>query len=112
MTKARDALLVLVTAPNLKTARMLAKKVLESRLAACVNLVPHVESHYWWQGKVQKGSEVLMLLKSTRHLARRLEDLVIANHPYDTPEFVALPVQRANKRYLSWWIAATAQGKT
>ena len=94
--------LVLVTSPDLKTARRLAKAALTARLVACANLVPKVESHYWWQGKIAHGSEVLMLFKTTvAHLAA-LEKLVVELHPYDTPEFVALSLAGGNKRYLDW----------
>ena len=92
----------LVTAPDIKTARLLAKKVLEGRLAACVNLVPKIESHYWWQGKMEQGSEVLMILKTTRPKLAALERSIIAHHPYETPEFVVLPITGGNKRYLTW----------
>ena len=84
--------IVLVTAPDLKTARKLARAALEARLIACANLVPKVESHYWWQGKNMSGAEVLMLLKTT----------TVSKHPYDTPEFLVLPISRGNKQYLDW----------
>jgi periplasmic divalent cation tolerance protein len=95
--------IVLVTAPEMKTARRLARAALEGRLAACANLVPGVESHYWWQGRISKATEVLIVLKTTAGNLAALERLIVAEHPYDTPEFVALPVARVNHRYLSWW---------
>jgi periplasmic divalent cation tolerance protein len=95
--------IVLVTAPEMKTARRLARAALEGRLAACANLVPGVESHYWWQGRISKATEVLIVLKTTAGNLAALERLIVAEHPYDTPEFVALPVARVNQRYLSWW---------
>jgi periplasmic divalent cation tolerance protein len=97
------ALLVLVTAPDPRTARKLARAALRARLIACANLVPKVESHYWWRGKIETGSEVLMLLKTFSSRLGELEKLVVKLHPYDTPEFVVLPITRANKRYLEWW---------
>mgnify|MGYP001564373771 CR=1 FL=1 len=94
--------IVLVTAPDAKTARKLAKLALQARLAACANLIPRIESHYWLQGKLESSDEVLMLFKTTaKHLAA-LEALVLAKHPYDTPEFVAVPIARGNRRYLAW----------
>jgi len=99
--------LALVTAPDLKVARKLARAALEARLIACANLIPKLESHYWWQGKLESGTEVLLVLKTTaRHLAA-LEKLIVANHPYDTPEFIVLPITRGNKRYLAWLSAST-----
>jgi periplasmic divalent cation tolerance protein len=94
--------LVLVTAPDRKTARKLAAAALQAKLIACANLVPGIESHYRWQGKLEKGSEVLLLLKTTAARLAALERLVIAEHPYDTPEFLVLPLARGNRRYLSW----------
>jgi periplasmic divalent cation tolerance protein len=98
--------LVLVTAPDLNTARKLAKAALEKRLAACANLIPGLESHYWWQGKLAKDSEVLLLFKTTNSRLNALEKLIISKHPYDTPEFVAFPLSRGNRRYLDWVVSS------
>ena len=75
---------------------------------ACVNLIPGLESHYWWQGKIEAGKEVLMLLKTTRPRLAALKKLVLSKHPYDTAEFVVLPVSAGAKRYLEWWSRQTA----
>jgi periplasmic divalent cation tolerance protein len=91
-----------VTTPDLKTARRLAKVALESKVAACANLVPKVESHYWWQGKIEKSSEVLMILKTTKSKLGPLEKLVLANHPYETPEFISFPITDGSSGYLDW----------
>lgn len=96
--------IVLVTAPDLKTARMLAKAALSGRLIACANLIPRLESHYWWQGKMEKGTEVLMILKATKAKLAALEKLILARHPYDTPEFIVLPPTAGAEKYLSWII--------
>ncbi len=106
MKASRRFVLVLVTAPDLKTARTLARAALASRLAACVNLLPGIESHYWWQGKVESSSEVLLLLKTTRPKLAALKQLILARHPYDTPEFVALSLDSGSKRYLDWLVAS------
>ena len=93
---------VLVTVPDLKVARRLAQAALRARLIACANIVPGVESHYWWQGKLEMGAERLVLFKTTKARLARLEKFVVENHPYDTPEFIALPISAGNKRYLDW----------
>ena len=93
---------VLVTAPDLKTARRLAKAALAARLIACANLIPKIESHYWWRGKIESGAEVLMLLKTANSRLADLENLIVAKHPYDTPEFVVLALSQGNQRYLEW----------
>ena len=95
--------IVLVTAPDLQTARRLAQAALKARLIACANLVPKVESHYWWQGKLEHGNEVLMILKASRHKLPKLEKLILQLHPYDTAEFIVLPLSRGSARYLAWW---------
>ena len=100
---AKNSLVVLVTAPDLKSARTLARVALKARLVACANLLPKIESHYWWQGKLETSAETLMLFKTNSARLSALEKLIIANHPYDTPEFIAVPVTHANKRYLAWW---------
>ena len=110
MKVARKFSLVLVTAPDLKTARKLAKAALAARLIACANLVPKIESHYWWQGKIESGTEVLMILKATRPRLAALEKLILARHPYDTPEFLVLPLSQGNRRYLDWLAHSCAAG--
>jgi periplasmic divalent cation tolerance protein len=100
--------MVLVTAPNTKTARLLARSVVESGLAACVNIVPRVESHYRWQGRLEQSQESLLLIKTTRRRVRELEARVLSEHPYDTPEFVVMPLAAGNGRYLDWLEASVA----
>jgi len=95
--------IVLVTAPNLKTARRLAQAALEARLIACANLVPKIESHYRWKGRLERSAEVLMVLKTSPTRLAALEKLVLAKHPYDTPEFVVLNPVGATKAYSAWW---------
>jgi periplasmic divalent cation tolerance protein len=105
----KNFVLVIVTAPDPKTARALARAVLAARLAACVNLLPRLESHYWWDGKIERSTELLMLIKTTNRRLARLEKEIIARHPYSTPEFIVLPITRGNKRYLDW-IAQSVSG--
>jgi periplasmic divalent cation tolerance protein len=98
----------LVTAPNLRTARKLAKAALQSRLAACVNLVDRIQSHYWWRGKLLADTEVLMLFKTRRAHVAALEKLIIEKHPYEVPEFVVLTLSSGNRRYLAWLTESVA----
>ncbi len=103
---------VLVTAPDMKTARRLARASLEARLVACANLVPRVESHFWWQSKLDTAAEVLLVLKTTRARLAALEKLVLAEHPYDTPEFLVLAIDRGTPRYLRWLADSVRFAKT
>jgi uncharacterized protein involved in tolerance to divalent cations len=102
MKKTATCAVVLVAAPDRKTARMLARAALEARLAACANLVAGVESHYWWRGKIEASGEVLVIFKTTRRRLAALETLVLTKHPYDTPEFLVLTVTAGAERYLDW----------
>lgn len=98
--------IVLVTAPNLKTARALAQATLTARLIACANLVPKIESHYWWQGKIESSAEVLLILKAPKAKLPALEKLILVRHPYDTPEFLVLPLRVGSRKYLAWLAAS------
>src|SRR5271163_3011513 len=100
---------VLVTAPDLKTARRLARAALRQRLAACANLIPGLESHYWWRGTMESSREVLLLFKTRASLLRKLERLILAEHPYDTPEFVVVPLTGGAEKYLAWLKRETEQ---
>src|SRR5882757_9246747 len=102
MKPATPFAIVLVTAPDLKTARALAKAALKAKLIACANLIPKIESHYWWQGRIESGGEVLLVLKTHNSRLAALEKLVLAGHPYDTPEFLVLPLSAGSKKYLEW----------
>src|SRR5262249_11893235 len=90
--------LVLVTGPNQKTARRLARAALNAKLVACANIIPKVESHYWWQGKIEIGAEVLILFKTMERKLPALERLILLNHPYDMPEIIGIRITRGNQR--------------
>lgn len=108
MKTATGLSLILVTAPNLTVARKLARAAVEQRLIACANIIPRIESVYWWQGKIESGREVLLVLKSRKRHLRKLEKLISSLHPYDTPEFVVLNPSSGSQRYLDWWIRETS----
>lgn len=93
---------VMVTVPNLKVGRELAKGALSAKLAACVNVVPRIESHYWWQGAIEKSAEALLIFKTRVSTLRKLERFIEDEHPYDTPEFLVLSVKGGSARYLEW----------
>ena len=94
--------IVLVTTPDVKVARQLAEGALREKLIACANLIPRIESHYWWRGKIERDAETLILFKTTRAKLTALEKFILANHPYDTPEFIVLPINQGSQAYLDW----------
>ena len=98
---------ILVTAPDIKVAKALAAAVLEARLAACANVVPKVESFFWWEDKLQKADETQVVFKTTTARLADLEKLVNEKHPYDTPEFLVLPTMGGSEGYLDWIDAST-----
>ena len=102
-----DALVVLVTVPTPERAAELARALVGERLAACGNVVPGLRSVYRWEGKVQEDDEALLVLKTTRARFEALRDRVLALHPYDVPEVLALPVEAGSAAYLAWLAAET-----
>lgn len=97
-----DLVEVRVTAPDRDTALRLARLLVGERLAACVQVVPGVTSVYGWEGRVHEDAEHLLLAKSTAALFGPIRDRIGAEHPYDTPEVLAVPVSQADPRYASW----------
>jgi periplasmic divalent cation tolerance protein len=108
MKTAESVSVVMVTTPDLDTARKLARGALEARLVACANVVPAIESHYWWQDQLESSTEVLIIFKTTDAALTSLEAHLLENHPYDTPEIVALPLKSGTSRYLDWLRASVA----
>ncbi|HWD18013.1 MAG TPA: divalent-cation tolerance protein CutA [Verrucomicrobiae bacterium] len=102
MKKAAKYAVALVMAPDLKTARLLAHAALRGRLAACVNVLPGWDSHYWWNGKIERAGETLLIFKSTRRRMAALEKMVAAKHPYETPEFLVFQPSAGSEDYLEW----------
>ncbi len=101
------AIIVLVTCPDEASARDIATRVVEEHLAACVNVVPGVHSVFWWEDRVQQADEVLCVMKSTAQHWDALCEQVVALHPYDTPEVIALNVDHGLQAYLSWIRSST-----
>lgn len=97
-----ECCVVQCSAPDLATARALASLLLDRRLAACVSILPAVESHYVWQETREQAQEVLLLIKSTREAWPRLERTLRKNHPYNCPEILQLPVLDGHPAYLLW----------
>ncbi len=97
-----QAMVVLVTAPDMETAAQLGHTLVGEQLAACANLVPGLRSIYRWEGKVQDDAEVLLVIKTTAAAQEHLTQRVIKLHPYTTPEVIALPIVAGADGYLRW----------
>jgi periplasmic divalent cation tolerance protein len=95
--------IVMVTASSVKEARMLAQGILEQHLAACVNIVPGVESHYRWKGELEKAEEALMIIKTSAEQFEALAGYIRQHHSYECPEIVAVSTHEISPGYRSWW---------
>ena len=93
---------IFITASGKKEAHKLAKALIEKRLAACVNIIDKVESLFWWQGKVDKAREALLIVKSKKEKLKLIIKLVKSMHSYSVPEIIALPIAEGYKKYLEW----------
>ncbi len=102
MADAGDLRVVLMTIDTLEAARALARALVEERLAACVNIVPGIESIYRWEGQVAAEPEILLVAKTTVTSLEALEAAVKARHSYTTPEILALPASAASMEYADW----------
>jgi len=94
--------MVLITTPSREVGGDLARRIVEAKLAACVNLVNGVESFFWWEGAVQSEREVLLIAKTDQEKVVELRDRVIEWHPYDTPEFIVFEIADGSAPYLNW----------
>jgi periplasmic divalent cation tolerance protein len=108
MTAPTDALVVLVTTPTPERAAEIARAVVEERLAACGNVIPGLRSIYRWEGSIQDDAEALLLLKTTRARFEALKERILALHPYQVAEVIALPVTAGSAPYLAWIAGETA----
>ncbi len=95
-------IVILITAKDQTEAKKIAAKLVEAKLAACVNIVPNVISLFWWEKKVDEASETLLIVKSQKKLFNKIEKLVKSIHSYSVPEIIALPIVAGQKDYLKW----------
>ncbi len=95
-------LVVLVTCPGSRHAGTLATVLLRKRLAACVNILPRVQSWFWWKGRLDRASESLLIIKTSARRFPALMRAVRAHHPYEVPEIIALPIVKGFQPYLAW----------
>jgi periplasmic divalent cation tolerance protein len=99
---AEEVLLVLSTLPDSGKAREIARGLVENRLAACVNILPGIESIYEWQGKLEASQEVMLLIKTTTGRYQELEQRLRELHPYELPEIISVSLFAGLPKYLTW----------
>lgn len=95
--------IVMVTVKDAAEGKLIAQAVLTRRLAACVNLIPGVESHYWWDGKLETSNELLLLIKTSAENFSALSALIREKHSYECPEIVGLDTEMVETKYSAWW---------
>ncbi|HXW27021.1 MAG TPA: divalent-cation tolerance protein CutA [Xanthobacteraceae bacterium] len=101
------AVLVYTTYPSVVEAEQAGRAIVARRLAACVNILPGMVSHYWWQGAIERGEEAVMIIKTRAALAEEVRAAVKAGHSYTTPSILVLPIEGGDPGYLRWIFAAT-----
>lgn len=95
-------IIVLTTTPSIRVARKIANSLIRQRLAACVNIIPEITSHYTWQGKLCEDKEILLLIKTTRARFKKIHNQIKKLHPYQIPEIISLNIDQGDKDYLGW----------
>lgn len=103
------SIVVYVTVPNKEEGKKLAQSIIKEKLAGCVNRVPGIESIYWWNDKIETDAEELLIIKTRQSLLEALTAHVKANHPYEVPEVIALPISGGNHDYLKWLKESTRE---
>jgi periplasmic divalent cation tolerance protein len=97
-----DIIICFVTAPSLEVATTLATQLVDCKLAACTNIIPGVRSVYRWNDSITVDEEVLMVIKTVVAKRQQLRDFIVAEHPYDVPEFVSLSTTDVSPQYAAW----------
>src|ERR1700678_3081677 len=97
-----ESILVFSTFPDAETARRIGRELIEAKLAACVNLLPPIESIYRWKGAIETATEVLLLIKSTAWKYQMLEAKILELHPYELPEIISVRLDAGHVPYLRW----------
>ena len=95
-------IVIFITTSGDKEAKKIARALVSQKKAACVNIVPRIESFFWWKGKIDSAKETLLIVKTKSHLLDDVIKLVRKLHTYDVPEIIALPITAGNKEYLRW----------
>jgi periplasmic divalent cation tolerance protein len=98
----KDFIIVLTTVPNMDVANKIAKSLVESKLAACVNIISNVKSVYFWENKIYEDNELILLIKTVANNFKEVEKKIKELHPYQLPEIISLEVREGLLEYLNW----------
>ncbi|MEO0072017.1 MAG: divalent-cation tolerance protein CutA [candidate division WOR-3 bacterium] len=98
----KKPIIIFTTYPNRASAQKAIKSLIENRLAACIQIIGPITSYFVWQRRAQQAKEYLVLIKSSLEKYREIETAITKNHPYDTPEIIAVPVNHGLNKYLKW----------
>jgi periplasmic divalent cation tolerance protein len=101
------AVLVYTTWPSIVEAERAGRSIVERRLAACVNILPGMISHYWWEGKLERAEEIVMIVKTLASLGEAVRKAVKEAHSYKTPSIMVLPVESVDAEYYAWIVKET-----
>lgn len=99
---AKKYILVMVTCASGAQARKISGRLLAKRLVACANILPKIESRFWWKGKLDSASEILVMMKTVRSNFKKIEAEIKCVHSYEVPEIVAVPIAIGSRDYLDW----------
>jgi periplasmic divalent cation tolerance protein len=104
-------LVIFTTCGSAKEAEKIADLLLRKKLAACANIIPRIESKFWWQGRIDCAKEALIIIKAPARNLRRIEKEIKRLHSYELPEMIALPVAGGSKEYLEWIDKSAGKGR-
>lgn len=104
------AVLVYTTWPSVVEAELAGREIVKKRLAACVNILPGIISHYWWKGEIERAEEVVMIVKTRASLAEPVREAVKELHSYEVPSVMVVPVESVDADYYGWILRET-QGR-
>lgn len=110
MATMEEVILIFTNMPDVQSAHALARRLVELRLAACVNILHGVQSVYRWQGEIEEANEITVMMKTTRARYAEIESAIKESHPYQVPEIIALPIVEGLPAYVGWIAQETKKG--
>ena len=99
---AKNYIVIMVTCVSKEEARKISERLLTKRLIACANILPKIESRFWWKGKLDSAAELLVTMKTVRSNFKKIEAQIRRVHSYEVPEIIAVPIVAGSKDYLDW----------